>query len=141
MKGKLKYGEDADLKKKSTALAPCEMARVGKEKTYSDNVLSTMFPSLATPHEHPITKENKVVVVALSLSATKDAKINVPAEESNASMLITQCTLPTALVDPTKFIPHIFPELSPMSPRAQVLDVALRETRGKIEDSTAGIRE
>ena len=84
------------------------MARAGEEEHGSNSALSTNFPSLAEPHKHPITKEKMVALVVLFPSVEKGAKINVPTGDSSDGVLTMQCALPTALVDPTKFIHHAF---------------------------------
>ena len=73
----------------TTIVELCKMARAGEEEAHSNNMLNMILPSLATPYKHQITKENKVVAVTLLPSATKDAKINVPTDESSAGMLTT----------------------------------------------------
>ena len=112
------------------------MSRVGEEENDSNNMLNMILISLATPCKRPITKEKKEADVILLPTATEDAKINAPTDESSASMLATQCNFPATFVDPAKFIPNVFPDVSLMHPMVQALDAALSETRDNIEDAT-----
>ena len=61
------------------------MARVGEEEENNKNALNMIFPSLSAPYKHPITKEKKISEVALLPSASKGAKIDVPAGESSTT--------------------------------------------------------
>ena len=60
------------------------MTRGSEEEDDNNGSLNATFLSLVVPCKHAITKEKKVVVVALLPSAAKDVKINVTADESSA---------------------------------------------------------
>ena len=61
--------------------------RGGDEEDDECNIQNKILPSLPTSCACANTKEKNIAAIVLSLNATKDAKINVLAEESSAGML------------------------------------------------------
>ena len=132
MIGKRKRGEDAEPDTLATAATLCKIACVGEEEADSNNALNMIFPSLAAPCKHPMTKEKRVSVFVLLPSTAKDAKIDAPADESSAVMLTAQCTLPSVLVDPEKKFPHVFPDVYLVRPMVQTSNAYLSEARENV---------
>ena len=98
-------------------------------------MLNAISSNLALSCVHPIAGEKKVKMVVSSPSTAKGTKINVPLGESNTGALDTQCSLTVALVDPAKLVPHAFSDMPLIDHVAQVLGIALSETRESVEDA------
>ena len=105
MTGNCKRGEEEEPEGAIVATLR-KMARSSEDEADGDSVLSVTSPSIVAPRKCQITEEKKATAAALLLSTTKDAKVDAPTCESSAPTFTTQRSLPTALVDPTKLIPH-----------------------------------
>ena len=86
MSGKRKCGQDSEPEHSATVIIPCKKARGGEEDDDKCNIFNMVLPSLVASYTRSINEEKKVVAVALLPSDSKDAKINVPTDESSTGM-------------------------------------------------------
>ena len=93
-----KCWEEAEIQVSATLVVPCKKTCSASKEESKSRILSTILPSFAAFCMRPTAKEKKVLLP----SATKDAKIDTPVEDSSACTLATRHDLPSMLTDPVK---------------------------------------